>query len=177
VDRRHDRTDAEAELKPHAEIDQQADERQHRRVDALAREFLTDDRSDDLGADHLEVADPALRQRGLDLILRVAQRRPRLRADVRHANHHLMLLRIAVSLDDGIAARKRPVERPPHLLNAHGLIELRDHHRAAGELDALGDPFGRNGRDPGKDDDPRDRDGVPSPAEEVVGRAFENMHG
>ena len=50
VNRRDDRADAEAELEPQRRCRSGGDQRQHRRPEALARQFLADDRAHDLAA-------------------------------------------------------------------------------------------------------------------------------
>jgi hypothetical protein len=47
------------------------------------------------------------------------------------------------------------------------LIELDDHDRAAGELDAERHALGLDDAHAGNDDQPRQADGEPSPAEEI----------
>ena len=56
------------------------------------------------------------------------------------------------------------------------VVELHDHRRAAGELDALRHALGADRDEAGEDDDPRQRDRVPSPPQEVVIGIGEDMH-
>src|SRR6185436_206439 len=93
-------------------------------------------------------------------------------------DHDLVLGRVAERLDDDVlaAAWKGLVHRGAHLLHADRLIELDDHHGAAGELDAQRNPLRHEDDGAGDDDDPRQGDGMPAPAQEVEVRAFEDMH-
>ena len=75
VNRRDDRADGEAELKAERDVGQDADERQDGGPDALARQLLADRRTDDLGADDVELAEIGLLERRLDLIGLVASAR------------------------------------------------------------------------------------------------------
>jgi len=96
---------------------------------------------------------------------------------MRHPHHHLVLCRIAVLLNHDVAAGERPIERPSHLLDADGLLELRDDDGAARELDAHRDAFCPDGAHTCKDDHPRQDDGVPTPFQKVEVSVLENMHG
>src|SRR5262249_40477223 len=75
------------------------------------------------------------------------------------------------------APRIELVQSRSHLLDGDSLLELLDHHRAAGELDAFGDALDGERHETGNDDDPRQTDRLPAPAEEVVVRVLENLHG
>ena len=113
----------------------------------------------------------ALLQRVLDLLRRRAERRARFGADLRHAHHHLALRRIAVRLDDRVLAAARDscwssAARTCSTDGAWSNCTITD--GAAGELDALRDALGADHDDAGEDDDPRQGDGVPAPAQEVV---------
>src|SRR5438874_475136 len=125
---------------------------------------------------HRDIDD--LVQRVFDLLRLRAQRCAGLGADLRHADHHHVRRRLAVRLHHGVlaAARIVPVERLAHLLHRGRLVEPLDHDGAAGELDAFGNPLGGERDHARDDDDPRQRDGVPAPAEEVEIGVFENMH-
>ena len=127
----------------------------------------------------MERADVALLQRLFDLLGGRAERRARFRANLRHSDHHHALGRVAVCLHDRVlpALRIVAVERGTHLLDRDRLVELLDHHGAARELHAAWDPLRRERDTARDDDDPRERNGVPAPAKEVVVRMIENMHG
>ena len=122
MNRRDDRADREAELKPERDVQQDADERQDRREHALASQILPDGRPDDLGAGGLERSDVGGLQRLDDLVGLLAQRPARFLADARHTNHVLAGRFLAVSLDDGVLtlAWHRALERGPDLTDESG---------------------------------------------------------
>ena len=144
VNRRDDRADAEAELIPERDVEQDPDERQHGREDALLRQLAADDRSHDLRphiarrADLVralpaEVAHVRRLERREHAVRGAAQARPGLGADARHADHQLVRRDVAVALDDRLAALSghRLVERRAHLCLVRHAIELQDDDRAA----------------------------------------------
>ena len=74
----------------------------------LLRQLLADRRTDDLGALTLEVAEVRLASAPSSTSSRVVlSDAARFRADLRHANHHLVLRRIAVRLHDDVLAAAR----------------------------------------------------------------------
>src|SRR5438874_4045294 len=164
VDRRADRADAEAELEAEREVREDADQREHRRPNTLARQLAPDRGADDLGALPRRV-EARLLERTLDLVRLDAERRAGFGADLRHADHQQVRGRIAGRLHDGVlaAAHVVLVERLADLLDADRLIELLDHDGAARELHALAQPARPDRDDAGDDDDPRQRDRVPPP--------------
>ena len=120
VNRRDDGADAEAELEAEGEIREDADERQHGRRECLCSSARWPTVGPTISVpSRLEVADVRLLQRVVDLLRRRAERRARLGADRRHADHDLVLRRIAVRLHDRVlaAAREVRVERGAHLLD------------------------------------------------------------
>src|SRR5262249_25306919 len=158
--------------------EQDAEKRQHGRPEPLPRQLAADRRSDDLGAQAPEVPEIRLPERGFDLIGAASQSGPGLAAHLRNADHHLALRRVAVRLDYGVlaAAGKVAVERRADLLDRDRLIELLDDDRAARELDAAGQSFRREGRDPRDDDGPRDGERVVTPPQEVEVGVLEYVH-
>ena len=117
---RDDRADAEAELEAERDVEQDADQRQHRRPDALASSAPAPTAGpDDLGADDAEVAEVGLLQARCRSARAIAlSDAPDFGADLRHANHDLVLRRIAVGLhDDVLAAGKVCLQRVAHLLD------------------------------------------------------------
>ena len=77
--------------------------------------------ADDLGARRREVAEVGLACSASSTCCAVVlSDAPDFGADLRHADHHLLLRRIAVRLDDGVlsAARIVAIERRAHLLRS-----------------------------------------------------------
>src|SRR5207245_910085 len=89
-------------------------------------------------------------------------------------NHGLVDRRIAVRLHDGVGAAAR--QRRSNLVEIRSPIESNDDDRPAGELDAFRHPVLPDERYAGKDDQPRQRDGVPLPPDEIEVRVLEYMH-
>ena len=181
VDRRDDGAHGEAELEAEGDVEQDADEREHRRRDALLRQLAADRRADDLGADDGEVAEVAPSCSAASTCCRRrAQRRRPLGAHLRHADHHLVLRRVAVGLDDGVLPPPGSSGRAPTRTCSTdtGCSNCVDDDGAAGELDAAAAcPSSQIVDDAGEDDDPRQRDGVPAPPQEVEVGVLEDMHG
>ena len=73
VDRRDHGAHAEAELETGSQIREDEKQRDERRQQTLAGKLLPDDRPDDFAAHYL-ITKVRLRERGLDLILRLAER-------------------------------------------------------------------------------------------------------
>ena len=87
---------------------------------------------------------------------------------------------LTVPLDDGVLplAGHRTFERRADDGRIRRLlIELDDDDRAAGELDTERKPLGLDDRDAGDDDQPREADGNPAPAEKIEMRSLEDLMG
>ena len=119
VNRGDHRAHAEAQLEPRAQVDQQADEREHRGVQTLGFELTAHRGADNFRALPLESAEVSFAQRVFHLRGGGAERRAGFRTHLRHTDHHLPLRRIPVRLHHGILAAPRivAVERVADLLH------------------------------------------------------------
>ena len=133
-------------------------------------------RSDDFRSNDAEVAQPRLAHGGDDGIRFLAEIAGGLRAGAPDANQHVAIGRIAVLLHDRVAAGGQLRECRAHAFERRVLIELQDDDRSAGEIDAKLQAGPVDVERPGQDDDQRQRDRMPAPADEVVVRVLEDLH-
>ena len=134
VERRDERADGEDQPEPKRDVDADAHDRGDRRENALPLEVAPDNRSDDLRAEDVELADPGLLDGGNRLPRAGLETEPLLLAvRLREPDEDLVLRRIAVLLHDLLAGQD--VERAAHRRIADRLVEAQDHDRAAREID------------------------------------------
>ncbi len=134
-------------------------------------QVAADHRADELGAEHLELAEVGRLEflhQALRALLELHVRRLR---DERQPDH-LLVRRVAVALDDFLVAGNRVANR----VLAHRLLEADHDQRAAGEVDAQRQPAHRNQADAGQDQQPREHQRMPAPPQPVDVYVRKNSH-
>ena len=177
MQRRGDGADRKTELKSNRNVREDAAERQDGRQDSLLLQLFSDDRADNLGADHGEVADARLLQRRNDGLRFIAQIPRRLRTGPADAHEDVAVGWIAILLHDRITAPGHPrLQGAAQPRQLRLLIELDDDDGATLEVDAELEAVPPDVERPGEDHDEREGDRLPAPANEIVVRVVENLH-
>ena len=149
----HDRPHGEAEAEPQADVDQDPGHRQQEGVDPPALQLGPDHRADDVLLEQLEGTQVGLldgANHGERPFLETAAL---LTLDLREANLDFVGIRVAGPSDDLLT--RDAVERAPHRLFGHRLLEPEQDERAPGEVDAQGQPLPDDHRADAAEDDRR----------------------
>src|SRR5687768_1498336 len=163
--------DRERETEPEADVDRDCENRRDRRVNSATLQVGADHWADQLTLDDGGVQAGGL-QRLLDLQRLALQAALGFIAlDLRQADEHLLFRRIVVLLDHFLAGQR--VERAANV----GFVgALHQDRRATGEVDAERQTARRHHDGARGDDDERQDNGVPPPADEVEIGVREDLH-